>query len=201
LPLVPFARPAEPHHHRRERTVLARPPRQRGVTGGQKHQFVQVSARETKRLSFVQSNTRCLCASPRRGRAGAASSPGTVPAGRRCRSASRPPRPLVRHAAGSCYARAYPFAMCFMRLPTHVMASNERFGKPPEEAGRAGTRCAWRRHFSQSLPVAGVWFEARLRLPPALRAMPWLGRSPIVDRAAWGKRAWRCQPPARTGRP
>ncbi len=39
LTLVPFARPVESHHHRRERTVLARPPRQGRVPGGQEHQL------------------------------------------------------------------------------------------------------------------------------------------------------------------
>src|ERR1039458_5172159 len=61
-------------------------------------------------------NVRRLCANSRRGTPAAAPSPGTVPAGRRCRFVSRPPQPLARRAPGSCCGRGQPLA-CFISLP------------------------------------------------------------------------------------
>src|SRR5665213_473334 len=71
-------------------------------------------------------NVRRLCASFRREPSVAGSSLGTVPAGRWCRFVSRPPRPPVRRAPGSCCRGGQPFGV-FHFFATFALGVRDNF--------------------------------------------------------------------------
>jgi len=58
LSLVPTPPPVEPHHHRRQRTRLPRPPRQRRVTPRQKHQMPEIHTVQTARRPLLHHQQR-----------------------------------------------------------------------------------------------------------------------------------------------
>ncbi len=69
LPLVPAPPPVEAHHHRRQRAVLPRPARQRGVAPRQEHEVSQVRAVRTAWFPLLQHQQRqrsLACSTQRR---------------------------------------------------------------------------------------------------------------------------------------